>query len=321
MLEKNNIGNTGQINTLDTNLKSGFYMAMMLEAGFALEQLVAVRDNSGRYNIGKEILSLGVNEPFPNYTSFDNNIKNSYIYTNRRSIYDAQAEGLFHSLQHSTEATTKDEMLSHIKKQRKDEQGVRRFFSLFEREFDRWAAVFNFEELKYYKEHKYEEHIELIGVIYPFIKIMPADMALRFIDIIPNINLIRSSIVQTQQAFSFIFSIPITISPCYNSREVKVKKRHRLKHTTLGINAILVGKYRDSNASYVLTVTPSKKTCLSTLLDGGELKIVLDKLIDLFFCAMSSVKIEIDIGHDRAKAHLGELEMQGLSYLGINTYL
>lgn len=303
-------------NSIETNFKAEVFAALLIEAGFDLEQIVMVRDGNSRSNISKDIDSV---EQRSSVTGSET----SYIQikTNRRSIYDSLPEGLFHTSVFPDKVKDKERILEEIKQHRNEEFFIRRFFRLFENEVDRDAIQSQLIELRYDKKNRYRAYTDIFAAYWPIITAMPTHNALLFVQIIPHIHLIRNNMKDLSSALSLLLDAPVHVTLQTKKQRIKAEKPNRLGNMTLGINSVNVGKFYDGEKDVHIHIGDIPACDVERFLPGNNFHRILMTLADIFLGADKIFDISVSVIPAQRKACLKSTINAYPCYLGINTYL
>lgn len=303
-------------NTIDTDFRAELFAALLVEAGFDMEQIVMIRQGSCGGNLSKIIRSVA-------HRSLFSVAEAQYIeiITGKPGIYDSLPEDLFHASAFPGQTKDKERILMEIKQHREEEFFIRRLFSLFENELDRGTVEAQLLELRYDKKNKYRNYVDIFSVYWPVISSMPIRNALLFINLVPHIHLIRNSLQEIGDALSLILDAPIEVSKKTKQHGIKAGKPNRIRNMCLGVDSVNVGAFYDGESDLQIHIGELPASEVGRFLFGNPSHKILMALMDIFVEANKEVEVKISVIPSERDAQLKMMNTAYLSYLGINAYL
>lgn len=303
-------------NTIDTDFRAELFAALLMEAGFDMEQIVMIRQGSCGGNLSKMIRSVA-------HRSLFNVAEAQYIeiITGKPGIYDSLPEDLFHASAFPGQTKDKERILKEIKQHREEEFFIRRLFSLFENELDRGTIEAQLLELRYDKKNKYRNYVDTFSVYWPVINSMSIRNALLFINLVPHIHLIRNSLQEIGDALSLILDAPIKIRKKTKQHGIKAGKPNRIRNMRLGVDSVNVGAFYDGESDLQIHIGDLPAFDVERFLSGNSSHKILMALIDIFVEANKEFDIKISVIPSERKAYLKSTDNIYPCSLGVNTYI
>lgn len=117
-------------NQPDTDFKAEVVASGLKEGGYDAERTLISRRGDMRRGFSKDIQEIRSEYSHYDLTDY------LYLHVNRRSIYDALPEGIFHKNLHQSGKVSKEQVLDEIRIHREEEFFARRFFKPFEISLD-----------------------------------------------------------------------------------------------------------------------------------------------------------------------------------------
>lgn len=121
-------------NQPDTDFKAEVVASGLKEGGYDAERTLISRRGDMRRGFSKDIQEIRSEYSHYDLTDY------LYLHVNRRSIYDALPEGIFHKNLHQSGKVSKEQVLDEIRIHREEEFFARRFFKLLK---SRWTICWS----------------------------------------------------------------------------------------------------------------------------------------------------------------------------------
>lgn len=296
--------------------KADVFAACLIEAGVDPAQIIVSRKNGMGQGILYDIEKVSMKYP---YLSADNPMLN--VESGRPGIYDALPENLFYAADRSYQEKDKSQILQRMKANRKAEEGIRRFFQLFEVESDAFRCYLQTKEMRYDKRHTYDEFVSVFKQYWEVVSLMERHEALRFVKVAPGIASIRGNYREAAAAITFIMNVRVDFEPVAAPvEETGEDVTPWLSEMRLGENSVLgMGSEKDVETVVRITVSGLKGDACRDFFEGREREKVLRYLAELFLETNTAVRIVIDPAEEGRKFVMGMPDRE--AYLGVNTYL
>lgn len=295
---------TASINSLYTDYRSDVVAAAVIDGGFDADNVIVRRRGSRERQTDKEVYSASYK---PDYEG-DGTYK-LFIQTNRRGIYDNLPEGLFHTPS-SLKDRSREKIIGNIRRQRKNEQDVRKFFSLYESEVEHSRIDIRLTELRYDRPNKHRIRVDTLGHFWPVISRMDSMTAVLFVRTIPYVSEIRNSYAKIAKALTMTLGYSVRI--VVENKPVRPEMKFpRLGAMRLGVNSALKGA-RGHVFARVIVQAPEK--ALDGLVPAGDMRGVVETLLDIYMPDKVAYSIEIRPEKSVYTSRLG-------GRLGMNTKL
>lgn len=274
---------TEGINGLYTDFRSDVVAATVIDGGFDADNVIVKRRGSRERQTDKEVYSASYK---PDYEG-DGTYK-LFIQTNRRGIYDNLPEGLFHTPSNLKDRS-QEKIIGNIRRQREDEQAVRKFFSLYESEVEHSRIDIRLTELRYDRPAKHRARVDTLGHFWPVIGRMDSMTAVLFVRTIPYVSEIRNIYAKIAEALTMTLGYPVRI--VVENKPVRPEMKFpRLGAMHLGVNSVLKGAQGHAFARVIIQA-PGK--ALDGLVPAGDMRGVIETLLSIYMPDKVAHSIEI----------------------------
>ena len=134
-----------------------------------------------------------------------------YLHVNRRSIYDALPEGIFHKNLHQSGKVSKEQVLDEIRIHREEEFFARRFFKPFEISLDHLLVAFQNKERRIDEMNVYADFVSIFSGQWPVLKLLPLHLAVMLVHLLPYLEQITASLAKTGECMSILTGVPVRL--------------------------------------------------------------------------------------------------------------
>lgn len=242
------------------------------------------------------------------------------IEINKEGFYDMLPEGLFHSSPKFLERTSKERMISDVRKWREEEYHARQFFRPFESEIYHMRTIMHRYENRVDQKLDYNEYARLLTPLWPELNLLSADQCVVWTHLIPLIPYRRNNLKFLESMVESLFHIT-----CHTSRQVNkpvsyaipVQQQFVLGGGKLGVDTVIghqIAMYVDVVTVKLLNL--DQNSIALFLPDGINYKIMKKLCSYLLPLAAQITIIPVGIPKDR----LGT-ESRDAPLLGYNTKL
>ena len=209
---------------------------------------------------------------------------------NRRSIYDALPEGIFHKNLHQSGKVSKEQVLDEIRIHREEEFFARRFFKPFEISLDHLLVAFQNKERRIDEMNVHADFVSIFSGQWPVLKLLPLHLAVMLVRLLPYLEQITASLAKTGECMSILTGVPVRL------------------------------KRGDKCVTEALEIGPLSARKMETFFPGAANNRILNALMELFLPSDKEIQVRYIIQQEDARFRLGTPDGQ-CAYLGISTYL
>ncbi|HTG54768.1 MAG TPA: hypothetical protein VL943_00780 [Niabella sp.] len=232
---------------------------------------------------------------------------------NRDGIYDLLPEGLFHQSKGNTRVSSVQDAVEEHKQFKEEEKLARRFFTPLEQLLFLYRAGAETAE----REALYDiQNGQLNESFYHFWNIdisLPEGPASRLLRLMPYADTIKSNIDATAAALSFVLQSKVSLKASLLP-DMYLLQQKNLSEQYLGVNATMGNTIGEWMTQWTFTIWDIPGKDLVLYVDGGALKKVTDRFIEIF------VPVEIDVLFAFKQAVDPEKETYE-NILGVGAYL
>lgn len=293
----------------NSEFKSAFLgeviFASLTEAGHAANHIKAF--NKGGFKKG---FSNDVEQVFTEES--DNRVSFEMI-LNRDGIYDLLPEGLFHQSKGNTRVNSVQDAVEEHKQFKEEEKLARRFFTPLEQLLFLYRAGAETAE----REALYDiQNGQLNESFYHFWNIdinLPGGPASRLLRLMPYADTIKSDRDATAAALSYVLQNKVTLKASLFPDRYWLQQKN-LSEQYLGVDATMGNTIGEWLTHWTCTLLDIQVKDLALYVDGGALKKVTDRFIEIF------VPVEIDVLFEFRQAVDAGIETYE-NILGVGAYL
>lgn len=148
-------------NQPDTDFKAEVVASGLKEGGYDAERTLISRRGDMRRGFSKDIQEIRSEYSHYDLTDY------LYLHVNRRSIYDALPEGIFHKNLHQSGKVSKEQVLDEIRIHREEEFFARRFFKPFEISLDHLLVAFQNKERRIDEMNVHADFVSIFSGQWP----------------------------------------------------------------------------------------------------------------------------------------------------------
>lgn len=303
------------INAIDTDFRAEVIVAGMIDNGLDVDDALILRRKGDKRGVSKDVDRIQRQHP-----ELDSIMEYLYVYANRKSIYDALPEGLFHQPTGSKRQRTKEDIIHDIKKQRGEENQARKFFQPFEMILDRVLVETQLYEQKYDKAHLHRNLTGILKEQWGILNHLSTEQALLFIKAIPMLAEVVHDLELTAQIMSIILDCPVRIQEAHKSKvALNGTSGMKLGQWKLGINSVLGKDATYDNPDLAIYIGPVGLDQMRLFESNKKNDLILKELISQMILFDRNVIIKYETIHSET---LFQLSGGGhTAYLGVNTAL
>lgn len=300
-LAKLNIDKFQDVNSLSTDYLSEAIIASLIEKGIDAGSIKIVRVGNARAAVGKDIERISLE---PDWENEDNDcIK---IYVNREGLYDILPEGIFFQGDPKMDSEDIKIVVEQIKKHRKEESNIRRFFSVFENEIDLILVQTQLLERKIDRNSTHPDFSKIFTQFWPIINLMTLKQSVLFMRIIPIIHRIRGHNKSIEKALTLLIGLPVQVKSVI--KEKKATHMYRLGECRLEENMVIGNTMYDGLHDMQVIVNEIPQHRITEFLKNGKSFQIIRKMIDMLFPADMEVEIKLNALHSEAAFQLSNHE-------------
>lgn len=302
-------------NLPETDVRAEVLASGLREQGYDPERTLILRRGDSRRGFSKDIRKI--RSEYSQYDLMDY----LHIHVNRKGLYDALPESIFHQHIYQKDRNSKEEIIDEIRIHREEEFFARRFFKPFEIAIDRMSVDFQYQERKMDKMNVYQDFVSAFMRQWPVLRYFPLRQAVMFIKMLPFIESITGSLEKIGQSMSILLDVPTHVKR--GSKAIVTVEEGLvppLGTCILGENFIPGRSFDDGSFCILLEIGPVSAHKMSTFLPGTDNDRMLHSLMDMLLPADKEIEVRYIIEQEDAIFKLGSKEETG-SFLGISTYL
>lgn len=298
-----------------TDFKAEVVASGLKELGYDAERTLILRRGDIRRGYSKDIHAI--HSEYSHYDLTDY----LYLHVNRRSLYDALPEGIFHRNSGPPEKTSKEQVLDEIRIHREEEFFARRFFKPFEITLDYMLVAFQNKERRIDEMNVHPDFVSVFSEQWPVLKLLPLHLAVMLIHLLTYLEQITVSMERTGECMSILTGVPVHIKR--GDKCVVDADRSRipkLGKCRLGDTMVLGNRFADGTYRLSVEIGPISARKMETFFPGAIDNRILIALMELFLPADKELQVRYIIQQEDAQFRLGDPAERG-AYLGISTYL
>lgn len=289
------------VNSLSTDYLSEAIIASLIEKGIDVNSIKIVRVGNARSSVGKDIERICLE---PDWENEDNDcIK---IYVNREGLYDILPEGIFFQGNAKMDSEDIKIVVEQIKKQRREENDIRKFFSVFENEIDLILVQTQLLERKIDRNSTHPDFAKIFTEFWPIINLMTLKQSVLFMRIIPIIHRIRGNNKSIEKALTLLIGLPIQVKSII--KEKKATQMYKLGECRLEGNMVIGNTMYDGLHDMQVIVNEIPQNRIAEFLKNGKSFQIIRKMIDMLFPADMEVEIKLNAKQSEASFQLSNKE-------------
>ncbi len=279
--------------------------ASLTEAGHAANNIKVLNKGGFKKGFSNDVEQVFIEEA-DSRVSFE-------MALNRDGIYDLLPEGLFHQSKGNTRINSVEDAVEEHKQFKEEEKLARRFFTPLEQLLFLYRAGAEAAERKALYNIQNGQLNESFYHFWDIDTKLPEGPAGRLLRLMPSADTIKSDIDATAAALSYVLQNNVTLktSPLPDTCLLQQKN---LSEQYLGVNATIGNTIGEWMTNWTCTISDIPKKDLALYVEGGALKKITDRFIEIF------VPVEIDILFDFKQAVDPEIETYE-NILGVGAYL
>jgi type VI secretion system protein ImpH len=240
-----------------------------------------------------------------------------FIDVSREGIFDSLPQQIFYQPS-GKKLDSLDEKIQEIRKQRLEDAESRKFFSVFEKEFNQCKIMVEMEERKSIFGMSDKFNSDLFTDIWGELKEIAPHYHKYLFQILPIAHKCRGNVYLSSLLLGFILnekvSIKVDADPALQKNAFPA---NALNKRFLGTDLIL-GDYTPSyDATYKLQIGPIKRGTVSKYMPGGEVDKLLNFLLDYFIPFDANTEMELVLEKESESLFLRDDEKY--CYLGYDS--
>ncbi|MCU0451625.1 MAG: type VI secretion system baseplate subunit TssG [Bernardetiaceae bacterium] len=302
-----------RIAKLSNDLKAEVVLTDLVEGGFSPDDLVVKPVGTAKRRYSRDIEKVSVIEG-----NFGRNFQ-LHVEINREGLYDTLPENLFHLPQQRNPNRSTSQMVEEIRRNRRVEKEIRKFFLPLEQEFFRQRLLVELEERKLLLDDNADAQSELFTKFWNFPKFLDGQQCFNLVFLLPVVHKLVGDWDATAICYAYILNQPVQIEvvpprPQPVSDEAMPALVLGPDGPQLGINLVVGQVYTDTLPGLRITVGPLDKKSLPDFLPGGRLNKVIEYLNGYLLPCETEVETVIELepeaqifslGLDDASGRLG----------------
>lgn len=302
-------------NLPDTDFKAEVVASGLKEAGYDAERTLISRKGDIRRGFSKDIHDI--HSEYSHYDLTDY----LYLYVNRRSLYDALPEGIFHKNLYQSEKISKEQVLDEIRVHREEEFFARRFFKPFEISLDHMLVTFQNKERRIDEMNVHPDFVSIFSGQWPVLELLPTHLAVMLVHMLAYMEQITASPSKIGECMTILTGVPVHLrkgDKCVVEADTGLIPK--LGSCILGDNMVLGNSFADGTFRMLMEIGPLPARRMESFFPGAIDCQILNALAELFLPSDKEIQIRYIIQQEDARFRLGIPDEQG-AYLGISTYL
>lgn len=301
------------VNTLETDYLAEVITSTLVEEGVDPDHIQIIRLGSTRAKVGKDIEKIKLE-----YNPDDESSDCLRIYVNREGIYDVLPEGVFFFGLDFLDSKDIKKVVSQVRRHRKEELEIRKFFSVFENEVDRTLIQTQLLERRVDRKNIYPDFSNVFTAYWPVIRLLSLKQATLFMRIIPIMHRVRGDERKIAKALSLILGLPVRLEPIIIRKSCKGLTE--LNKSRLGETLILGSDFKNGQYDIRIVVNEIPRNRVPEFIGNGKSIQILNEMINMLFAANMETEIKLNVIPTEGKFVLSDNPGIG-SHLGIDTYL
>lgn len=302
-----------KVNTLETDYLAEVVAATLVEEGVDPEYIQITRLGGARAKIGKDIEKIN-----REYNPEDDSSDCLRIYVNREGIYDVLPEGVFFLGLEPLDSNDIKKVVSQVRRHRKEELEIRKFFSVFENEIDRTLIRTQLLERRVDRKNVYPDFANVFTAYWPVIRLLSLRQAALFMRIVPIIHKVRGDERKMSKAFSLVLGMPVRLVPVVKRK--RCKNMAGIGQARLGETLVLGGDFNTGRYDIRVIVDGIPRCRIPEFVEDGKCTRIVREMISLLFPADVEAEIRLNVIRSEGRFVLSDDSSIG-SRLGIDTYI
>lgn len=314
MKSVNELKDIKEITTLYPYYRSDIFASLLIEAGFAPEQIVITRREGSRGGYAHDIERVSIKYPYlyPDDPYVE-------IRTGNEGIYDNTPEDLYFVTDLSHRERDKKHVIARIRENRKRERDSRLFFSLYETEADAFRVEICRRELHYQQAGKYSDLRDMFSNYWEVAALMKNDEFIRMLRVIPFVSNMRGDYAAASRAVSYILGIRVKMATVKVRSEPAGEEVETCDAPLLGVNSILGSGDKCVEERIRVTLADIGRESWPLYFENNGYHRIVMFLAEMFVEATKDIDLDIVAGEESRACCIGDRD--NMAYLGLNTYL
>ena len=231
-----------------------------------------------------------------------------FIDVSREGLFDALPQGLFHQPS-GKRIEGLENQIEELRKQRQEEIEAKKFFSVFEKEFNQCKVLVELEERKSIFGFGESFNSDLFADIWVELRDIAPKFHQYLFQILPIAHKCRGNVHLSSLLLGFVVNEKVHISV---SVEPKFQKNsfpgNELNKQFLGTDFVLGDNTPSYDSEYKIIIGPVAKKKLKHFLHGGEYEKVILYLLEYFIPFDADAKLELVLENEAENLFLREGE-------------
>lgn len=302
------------INRLETDFRAESVAAGLIESGIDPDKILIVRQKGDKRHVSKDVAEI------KNVFSNQDLMEYLYIHTNRKGIYDALPENIFHQPFNYRKKKTQEDVIDEIRRHREEEFYARRYFQPFEMAIDQLLIDAQLYERRFDKKNFHSLLKDICAGYWPILKLLTLKQAVFFIKAIPVIHRATTDFDLIGRLMTAILDAPVRVRlGNLGQMEVGAPVEKNNRAWRLGVNSVLGSTFKDGYRDIELTLGPMSPKRVKQFQKGFIDNLVLEQLVSMMFPANMRKVIKYETRCSQSGFRLSGSTHH--CYLGINTRL
>lgn len=279
------------INQLETDFTAASVVAALIDEGkVAADRINIAPAGADRNAYSKEIKSI------QGYHSDSLRQDKLMVQVNREGFYDMLPEGLFHGSPKFQERTSKEKMISDVRKWREEERLARQFFMPFEAEVYQVRTMMHRYENRLDKKLDFREFPKLLAPLWPELNMLSAEQCVVWMHIIPLIPAKRNDLVFLESVVEALFRLSCQAIRQANRPAllpIPPQQQYALGKGKLGVDTLIgrqVVAYQDT---VVIRLAQLAQDAIQLFMPNCTNRIILEKFCQFLLPVDAVVDIQL----------------------------
>ena len=202
---------------------------------------------------------------------------------NRRSLYDALPEGIFHKNLYQSEKISKEQVLDEIRVHREEEFFARRFFKPFEISLDHMLVTFQNKERRIDEMNVHPDFVSIFSGQWPVLELLPTHLAVMLVHMLAYMEQITASPSKIGECMTILTGVPVRLrkgDKCVVEADTGLIPK--LGSCILGDNMVLGNSFADGTFRMLMEIGPLPARRMESFFPGAIDSQILNALAELF---------------------------------------
>lgn len=295
------------------DIKAEVVAADLVEQGNDIESVVIRPIGSFTRKFRKDILHFQTSTF--EYGSTDELL---FIDVTREGVFDSLPQGLFYQPEKQAGKMDLENKIEELKKQRQEEVEARKFFSVFEKEFNQCRILTELEERKSIFGMSENFNSDLFTDIWVELREIAPKFHIFLYQILPIAHKCRGNVRLSSILLGFVINENVKITL---ETEPKMQENpfsaNQLNHRFLGTDFVIGDKTPSYDSLYKINIGPLKRNKIHLFLHGGEYEKVILFLLNFFIPYDADFEMNLELEKESENLFLREADKY--CYLGFDS--